>query len=110
METVILVSVLSTIGVVAVLLSVAVSFIKLKSKVDVNDMEKQINSIYQYMDELRRENKQDIDAMHHKQEFDNNNLHSIIDTSRANLYSFIDSRCDKLESKIKSLNLTEEVK
>ena len=110
METIILVSVLSTIGVVAVLLSVAVAFIRLKSKVDVNDMEKQINSIYLYMDELRRENKKHIDAVHHKQEFDNNNLHSIIETSRDNLYRFIDSRCDKLESKIKLLNLTEEVK
>lgn len=110
METVILVSVLSTIGVVAVLLSVAVSFIKLKSKVDVNEMEKKINNIYLYIEELKRENEKQIESIYHKQEFDNNNTHSIIETTRDNLYRFIDSRCDKLESKIKSLNLTEEVK
>ena len=52
METVILVSVLSTIGVVAVLLSVAVAFIKLRSKVDVSE----IRDIYQRIDEVQREN------------------------------------------------------
>ena len=106
METVILVSVLSTIGVVAVLLSVAVAFIKLRSKVDVSE----IRDIYQRIDEVQRENVQEINALYNRLEHDNKNLHSIIETSRGNLYRFIDSRCDKLESKIKSVNLTEEVK
>ena len=43
-------------------------------------------------------------------EHDNNNIYSLIDTTRDNLFRYIDSRCDKLETKIKSLNLTEEVK
>ena len=105
-----MVSVLSTIGVVAVLLSVAVSFIKLRSKVDANEMENQIRSIYHRMDDLQRENRREIDGIYHKMEHDNNNVHSVIESTRDNLYRFIDSRCDKLESKIKSLNLTEEVK
>ena len=63
METIILVSVLTTIGVVAVLLSVAVAFIKLRSKVDANEMENQIRAIYHRMDDLQRENRKEIDGI-----------------------------------------------
>lgn len=110
METVILVSVLSTIGVVAVLLSVAVAFIKLKSKVDVSQMENQIRAIYDRTDHIDREHRREIDHLYQKLEHDNNSTHQIIDNARSNLYGYIDSRSDKLESKIKLLTPSEKDK
>ena len=46
MEMIIMVSVLSTLGVVALFTSIVVMFRKLKSKVDVVTYEKEINDIY----------------------------------------------------------------
>ena len=43
METMIIVSVLSTLGVVAILTSIVVAFIKLKNKVDVNKQKEMID-------------------------------------------------------------------
>ena len=92
-------SVLSTIGVVAVLLSVAVSLIKLRSKVDVNDLERQIRSIYESIEYERRNVSEELRNVHYKIEQDNNNIHQIIDGVRSNVYGHIDSRVDKLDSK-----------
>ena len=110
METIILVSVLSTIGVVAVLLSVAVALIKLRSKVDVNDLERQIRSIYESIEYERRNVSEELRNVHYKIEQDNNTIHQIIDGVRSNVYGHIDSRVDKLESKMKSVTPSEKDK
>jgi hypothetical protein len=101
METIILVSVLSTIGVVAVLLSVAVAFIKLRSKVDVNEMENQIRSIYEEIGIDKRENERQFNNIYNDMRFNSDNIHRLVDQVRADLYKHIDSRCDKLDAKIK---------
>lgn len=93
METIILISVLSTLGVVALVTAIVVAFIKLGKKVDVNLFNKtntEMNlsaeidreKIYQYVDNIREDTSRSIE----------------------DVYRFIDSRCDKLESKIKGLS------
>ena len=51
MEMIIMVSVLSTLGVVALFTSIVVMFRKLKSKVDVVTYEKEISNIYNQISE-----------------------------------------------------------
>ena len=46
METVIIVSVLSTLGVVALVSAIVVTFIKLTKKVDVTTYDKEVSNIY----------------------------------------------------------------
>jgi septation ring formation regulator EzrA len=122
METVILVSVLSTLGVVAVLTSVVVAFIKLKGKVDVNNFREEMKSFHDYLDHIERERRHSLDEVHlritkeedeywRRSENELREIQSKFDTvwrdmqsQTTNLYSHIDSRCDKLDSKIKIKN------
>jgi hypothetical protein len=107
METII-VSVLSTLGAVALLTSIVVAFIKLKHKVDGNSFEITINDVHRRMDDIERCSNdmlsKSITSLYEtiKQEQNQNSI-EFDDIRRA-----IDSRCDKLDSKIKALsgNLT----
>jgi hypothetical protein len=100
METVILVSVLSTIGVVAVLLGVVIAFVKLKGKVDVVEYNNQIRSIYDGMDR----NNQSRYIKEDKLEEQIGRVQIELNAEIQSLNKLLDSRCDKLDSKIKSLS------
>lgn len=64
METIIIVSVLATLGVVAILTSIVVAFIKLKNKVDVNNQKETVDGLYKTFEYLERkivENQRQVD-------------------------------------------------
>ena len=113
METVVLVSVLSTLGVVAVLGWIAVMFVKANNKVEamISKYDHEIghlyDAFYRKADELSRE----YESAHNNLSTDmENELRETNDRiSRTNEYldgrvrdcfSFVDSRCDKLDDKI----------
>ena len=81
METVILVSVLSTLGIVAIVGTLVVMFKKLNNKVDVGDNE----NIYREIENINMEINSRLNDL------DNNHGNDI-----NQIYSTIDSRCDKL--------------
>lgn len=110
METVILVSVLSTLGVVAIVTSIVVAFIKLKNKVDVHSNNKNIESFNRRIDDVVNElyrndesiyqhisNEITIVNNNNKEEF--TNVYNQLDELRR----MVDSRCDKLDAKIKNI-------
>lgn len=112
METIILISVLSTVGVVAILMSIVVAFVKLKSKVDGNSLNITINQIHQKIDETNRDIHQRIDELNNEtgDRFDRlittvydtiNHNHSQTSNEFDDIRRTIDSRCDKLDAKIK---------
>tara|TARA_Y100000034_G_scaffold116477_1_gene154851 strand:- start:500 stop:748 length:249 start_codon:yes stop_codon:yes gene_type:complete len=74
MEIIILVSVLSTLGVVAIVGAIVVAFKKLNNKVDVINHDIDTQNLYKSID----------------------NIHNDIGNEISNIYSTIDSRCDKL--------------
>jgi glucosamine 6-phosphate synthetase-like amidotransferase/phosphosugar isomerase protein len=111
METMITVSVLSTLGVVAILASIVVAFIKLKNKVDVNDQKEIISDLHRIIEQVERridENNRNtverfdrlIEQVYETMRDDDNNYHKELDDLRR----LIDSRCDKLDSKIKAVS------
>jgi hypothetical protein len=102
METVILVSVLSTLGVVAVLTSVVVAFIKLKGKVDVNNFREEMKSFHDYLDHIERERRHSLDEVHLRISKHDDEQRRDLSETTTNIYRHIDSRCDKLDSKIKN--------
>ena len=84
METII-VSVLSTLGAVALVSAIVVAFIKLTNKVDVTDFEREVGNIYN-----------DVNKR-----FDD--IHQSVEMEDEATRRFIDSRCDKLDTKIQDL-------
>ena len=56
MEMIVIVSVLSTLGVVAMLTAIVVAFNKLKGKVDVEAFDTAIISAFNEIDEVKKEN------------------------------------------------------
>lgn len=111
METIIIVSVLATLGVVAILTSIVVAFIKLKNKVDVNNQKETIDSLYNTIEYVERkidENQKYVDDKFDRlitqiYETINNNENDSRREYEA-IYRVIDSRCDKLDSKIKAVS------
>jgi peptidoglycan hydrolase CwlO-like protein len=88
METVILVSVLSTLGIVAIAVAFVVMFKKLNNKVDVNEQNNydiEFQDIHRELDNITNDVNRRIDEM------DNNHGNEF-----GQIYSTIDSRCDKL--------------
>jgi peptidoglycan hydrolase CwlO-like protein len=83
METqlIIIVSVLSTLGVVALVSAIVVAFFKLRRKVDVQYMNTEVENIYKMVGESQSDLQECIDQCHKD----------------------IDSRCDKLYSKIEQV-------
>lgn len=104
METIIVVSVLSTLGAVAVLIGIVVAFIKLKHKVDGNTFQITINDVHRRMEDIERCTDDKIDrlitAVYETMNHNNNQ----IDIEIENVRRIIDSRCDKLDSKIKAMS------
>lgn len=88
METIIIISVLSTLGVVALVTAIVVMFIKLKKKVDIRNLTGQLNDIHNSMRNM-------IESINQKE----SDIYNTIQKAE----SLIDSRCDKLHNEIKSL-------
>jgi tetrahydromethanopterin S-methyltransferase subunit G len=102
METIIIVSVLSTLGAVAVLTSIVVAFIKLKHKVDGNSFEMTINDVHRRMDDIERCAEDMLSrSITNAYEMINNNQNQI-SLEFDEIRRLIDSRCDKLDAKIKA--------
>ena len=120
METVILVSVLCTLGVVGIATAIVVAFNKLNKKVDDNNnyTNRDINGVYGFIKIEKGELMEEIGS-------NNRNIHSVISEKDRELeerfnnlfrdyemyrsdvdkrfdecFSFVDSRCDKLDSKL----------
>jgi predicted PurR-regulated permease PerM len=101
METIILISVLSTLGAVAILTSIVVAFIKLKSKVDGNSLNITIRDIHQRIDDLNNETGDRFDRLITTVYDTINHNHSQTSNEFDDIRRTIDSRCDKLDAKIK---------
>ena len=98
METIIIVSVLATLGVVALVSTIVVALIKLNKKVDVTENNQQHDEIYREVAQRDEEIRRLIIEV-------NNNIASQLDNVYREIEDtkkFIDSRCDKLDSKITS--------
>ncbi len=98
METIIIVSVLATLGVVALVSTIVVTLIKLSKKVDVTENNQQHDEIYREVAQRDEEIRRLIIEV-------NNNIASQLDNVYREIEDtkkFIDSRCDKLDSKITS--------
>ena len=114
MEIIIMVSVLSTLGVVAMLTAIVVAFNKLKGKVDVKAFDTAIISAFNEIDEVKKENERSNDIIVRDLNDNLRDVHQILNTDNTELRDgiykelidirrFIDSRCDKLDSKIQTL-------
>jgi len=129
METVILVSVLSTLGVVAIAVAFVVMFKKLNNKVDVNEQNNydiEFQDIHRELDDLSNNLNRRIDESENQQGSELENIYlnvsRRIDESEnqqgselENIYlnvsrrideslRFTDSRCDKLYAEMHNLN------
>ena len=102
METVILVSVLCTLGVVGIATAIVVAFRKLNKKVEDtrNDTNHEFERIYDYI--KKEVNGLDRNTEDLQREIDAQFSQSYNDRDKMNdeIYRTIDSRCDKLDSKI----------
>jgi hypothetical protein len=122
MEMIIMVSVLSTLGVVALFTSIVVMFRRLKTKVDVIQNEKEIDNIYNQMSEnfgytekmiesSIRDVNDNLKDVHRSLIEDDENirreLESVVKVFHKDdkeIVSLVDSRCDKLDRKIMEIN------
>ena len=115
MELTIIVSVLATLGVVAMVMAIAVMFNRLKGKVDVNDFKELTNTIFNDIEtNLREQNDNNVKL---NRDFNDTlrEVHQILDKADEEIKNdvyrdltdirrFIDSRCDKLDTKIKEVD------
>ena len=85
METIVLISVLTTLGVVTLVGTLVVMFKKLNNKVDIQEMDNITNTLTQDLNDVA------LDLRKHIEEVEN--INSI---ERDQIGSHIDSRCDKL--------------
>ena len=114
MELTIIVSVLATLGVVAMVMAIAVMFNRLERKVDVNDFKELTNTIFNEIEaNLREQNDNNVKL---NRDFNDTlrEVHQILDKADEEIKNdvyreltdirrFIDSRCDKLDNKIQTL-------
>lgn len=114
MELTIIVSVLATLGVVAMVMAIAVMFNRLEGKVDVNDFRELTNTIFNEIEtNLREQNDNNVKL---NRDFNDTlrEVHQILDKADEEIKNdvyreltdirrFIDSRCDKLDNKIQAL-------
>ena len=104
MEKIILISVLTTLGVVSVLYSIVVMFNRLKTKVDVQMYEQNIMDIYSNMDTKHNEIYNKIKENRRDVEEHITYVRTDYQDQINELMRVIDSRCDKLYSQIESIN------
>lgn len=104
MEKIILISVLTTLGVVSVLYSIVVMFNRLKTKVDVQMYEQNQNDIYMNLDrtnnEIIKQNKENRRDIEEQIQYTRTDYQDQINELRR----VLDSRCDKLYSQIENIN------
>lgn len=100
MITIIIVSVLSTLGVVAVVGSVVIAFKRLSKKVDVINLELITNDVYKDMEINKKELMDEISDIHRLIEQHSEEIWRKIDDNQMEIQRTIDSRCDKLDAKI----------
>ena len=119
MELTIIVSVLATLGVVAMVMAIAVMFNRLKGKVDVNDYRELTNTIFNEIETNLREQNDNNAKLNRDFNDTLREVHQILDKADEEIKNdvyreltdirrFIDSRCDKLDSKIQTLTHTSE--
>ena len=111
METIILVSVLSTLGVVGIVGSVLVAFNKLRGKVDVADYESHIRELQDRIDSVVDNTSREIDSVRNELYRNGEHLEQMIDKRENEVrqsidesFRFTDSRCDKLYAEMHNLN------
>lgn len=122
MEMIVMVSVLSTLGVVAIFTSIVVMFRKLKSKVDVVENENEIKNIYsemlengRYLEKIIEDSIRDVNdnlkdvhrTLIEDDEGIRRELESVVKVFHKDdreIVSLVDSRCDKLDRKIMDIN------
>lgn len=97
METIILITVLATLGVVALVTAIVVAFVKLSKKVDVNDFDRENENIYNEMEKKYEKLNKDL-------EYHVTAIYQQMNDENEDIRRFVDSRCDKLDTKIKNLN------
>jgi hypothetical protein len=115
METIILVTVLSTLGVVAMVTSIVVMAFKLRNKVDGNSFEGEVKTIYNEIEQktyalqvrldnesesIRRELNDRFDSADRQLEHEFSNIHQKMNNETEEIRRTIDSRLDKLDSKL----------
>ena len=114
MELTIIVSVLATLGVVAMVMAIAVMFNRLKGKVDVNDFRELTNTIFNEIETNLREQNENNEKLNRDFNDTLREVHQILDKADEEIKNdvyreltdirrFIDSRCDKLDNKIQAL-------
>jgi cell division protein FtsX len=104
MEKIILMSVLTTLGVVSVLYSIVVMFSRLKTKVDVQMYEQNIMDIYSNVDTKHNEIYNKIKENRRDVEEHITYVRTDYQDQINELRRVIDSRCDKLYSQIDNIN------
>lgn len=115
MELTIIVSVLATLGVVAMVMAIAVMFNRLKGKVDVNDFRELTNTIFNEIETNLREQNDNNEKLNRDFNDTLREVHQILDKADEEIKNdvyreltdirrFIDSRCDKLDTKIKEVD------
>jgi DNA mismatch repair ATPase MutS len=92
METIILVTVLSTLGVVALVTAIVVAFFKLRKKVDVNSFDRETENIYNEINNRT----DDISGLLEKEIHD---VYQQMNQEDEDIRRQIDSRLDKLDTK-----------
>ena len=110
METIILVSVLSTLGVVGIVVAILVAFNKLRSKVDVADYEAHIRELQDRIDSVEDNTNREIDSVRNELYRNGEHLEQMIDNRENDIrhsidesFKFTDSRCDKLYAEMHNL-------
>jgi predicted PurR-regulated permease PerM len=92
METIILVTVLSTLGVVALVTAIVVAFFKLRKKVDVNSFDRETENIY---NEIGKR----FDSLKNELEYHVTAIYQQMNQEDEDIRRQIDSRLDKLDTK-----------
>lgn len=103
METVVLVSVLSTLGVVALVTSIVVAFIKLKKKVDVEQFVGEVNGLFDSNNNLQKEIYNELERLHkdYWNQFEKVDHRHTEDLDK--FYREMDSRLDKINHRLKQI-------
>lgn len=113
MEKIILISVLSTLGVVALVSSIVVAFMRLGKKVDVQKFETESNHLYECVrnlgDEVHNRINEEVNKINRDREEEWHHVDKRFNqvyASLEKLESNLDSRADKLYSLIKEIENT----
>jgi hypothetical protein len=103
METVVLVSVLSTLGAVALVISIVVAFIKLKKKVDVEQFVGEVNGLYDLNNKTQELSIKESRDIHRRidEELSKRDQHIANEIDR--IYREMDSRLDKINHRLKQI-------